>query len=171
MDATIGNMLCPRDQTPLMAHKREGVEADVCPQCHGVWFSRPALEACVRQTSVSASLPTAPIHVRSSLILRRLPCPVCQPDCLVTHMHESLEVDTCPRCHGVWLDQGEMEHILQLHRTRAELERRGGPSKAVEASSASKAAVAGEAVVEGAGFLGEIGEAGTAVVEFFGGLF
>lgn len=164
-------MLCPRDQTPLMAHKREGVEADVCPQCHGVWFSRPALEACVRKTSTSASLPAAPVHVQSSPVLRRLPCPVCQPNRLVTHMHESIEVDTCPRCHGVWLDQGEMEHILQLHRARAALEKPGGASQVSDTSSTSKAAIAGEAVVEGAGFLGEIGEAGTAVVEFFGGLF
>lgn len=154
-----------------MAHQRQGVEADVCTQCHGVWFSRPALEACVRQTSTTPSLPTAPVHVRSSQILRCLPCPVCQPDRLVTHMHESIEVDTCPRCHGVWLDQGEMEHILQLHRTRAALEKPGGASKVADASTTTKAVIAGEAVVEGAGFLGEIGEAGSAVVEFFGGLF
>lgn len=165
-------MLCPRDQTPLMAHKREGVEADVCPQCHGVWFSRPALEACVRQTSANASLPTAPVHVNPSQVLRRLPCPVCQPDRLATHMHESIEVDTCPRCHGVWLDQGEMEHILQLHHARAERKQPSTANKVADATATGAAATAdvGLAAAD-VGFLGEIGEAGTAVVEFFGGLF
>ncbi len=160
-------MLCPRDQTPLLAHVRDGVEADVCSQCHGVWFSRPALEACVRKTSASASLPTMPVHRSSSPILRRLPCPVCQPDRLVTHRHEGIEVDTCPRCHGVWLDQGEMEQILRLHRARAGLEKPGTANKVVDAAVTADMGLA----VADVGFLGEIGEAGTAVVEFFGGLF
>lgn len=165
-------MLCPRDQTPLIAHVREGVEADVCSQCHGVWFSRPALEACAQKLGANAALPTAPIQVRPSPILRRLPCPVCQPDRLVTHMHESVEVDTCPRCHGVWLDQGEMERILLLHRTRAARKQPSTASKVGDSVGNGVATTvdAGSAVAE-IGFFSEVGEAGSAVVEFFGGLF
>lgn len=85
----------------------------------------------------------------------------------MTHMHESIEVDTCPRCHGVWLDQGEMEQILRLHRVRAGLEKPGTANKVVNAAGTADMGLAAADV----GFLGEIGEAGTAVVEFLGGLF
>lgn len=161
-------MLCPRDQTPLLAHVREGVEADVCPQCHGVWFSRPALEACVRKFSKNASMPTAPVHLNASPLLCRLPCPVCQPDRLVTHRHDGTEVDSCPRCHGVWLDQGEMEQIIRLHRARAGSEKNSAFNKF---ASSNAAGPTNSGLVEGAGFLGEIGEAGFSVVEFLGGIF
>ena len=39
-------------------------------------------------------------------------CPVCD-----THLRaaerEGVEIDYCPLCHGVWLAQGELEHIIQ----------------------------------------------------------
>lgn len=168
-------MLCPNDQTPLVAHVRDGVEADACAQCHGVWFSRPALEACVQQVSANASLPTVPVHLKASPLLQRLPCPVCQPARLVTHRHESIEVDTCPRCHGVWLDQGEMEQILRLHRARAGLGKNSAFNKFASDNASrptnSRSANTAGGGIEGAGFLGELGEAGFSVVEFFGGLF
>jgi len=124
----------------------------------------------VRKFSANAALPTAPVLLRASPLLQRLPCPVCQPDRLVTHRHDGTEVDSCPRCHGVWLDQGEMEQILRLHRARAGLEKPGTANKVADAT-ATGAANVGSGLIEGAGFLGEIGEAGTAVVEFLGGLF
>lgn len=33
---------------------------------------------------------------------------------ILTIMHVSnIEVDQCPKCHGVWLDAGELEHLLK----------------------------------------------------------
>jgi Zn-finger nucleic acid-binding protein len=162
-------MLCPRDQTHLIMHQGEGAGACVCSRCHGVWFSRASLEACVRRTRPPASPPSAPIHARSSPVQRQLACPICKSDRLVAHIHDGIEVDTCPRCHGVWLDHGEMEHLLRLHRGPAGP---GKPRAATDGGGATTSNVVGvgEAVADGAEILGTVAEAGVAVVDFFGAL-
>ena len=162
-------MLCPRDQTHLIMHPGQRAGACVCSRCHGVWFSRASLEACVRQTRPPASPPSAPVHARPSPVLRQLACPICKSDRLVAHIHDGIEVDTCPRCHGVWLDHGEMEHLLRLHRGPAGL----GKSRVSIGNGCAttpNAADVGLGVVEGAELIGTIAEAGCAVAEFFGAL-
>jgi Zn-finger nucleic acid-binding protein len=39
-------------------------------------------------------------------------CPVCRVD---LHMadRQSIEIDFCPRCRGVWLDRGELDKIVE----------------------------------------------------------
>ena len=41
-------------------------------------------------------------------------CPKCGADLKEREMH-GVKVDACPDCHGVWLDQGEVE-LLAQHR-------------------------------------------------------
>ncbi len=38
-------------------------------------------------------------------------CPVCRASMLVIE-HKRIELDYCPRCHGVWFDSGELELLL-----------------------------------------------------------
>lgn len=39
-------------------------------------------------------------------------CPICAVALNVLH-REGIEIDTCPRCRGVWLDRGELDKILE----------------------------------------------------------
>ncbi|OGO00650.1 MAG: hypothetical protein A2Y90_02875 [Chloroflexi bacterium RBG_13_52_12] len=39
-------------------------------------------------------------------------CPVCGKDALIVE-YESIELDYCPGCHGVWFDSGELELLLE----------------------------------------------------------
>ncbi len=39
-------------------------------------------------------------------------CPACDSN-LKPAEREGVEVDYCPQCHGVWLDQGELEQIIE----------------------------------------------------------
>lgn len=39
-------------------------------------------------------------------------CPVCNVDLLMT-VRESVEIDYCPQCRGVWLDRGELDKIIE----------------------------------------------------------
>ena len=41
-------------------------------------------------------------------------CPKCGQDLKEREMH-GVKVDACPDCHGIWLDQGELE-LLSQHR-------------------------------------------------------
>lgn len=38
-------------------------------------------------------------------------CPVCSIE-LKIPCHQNVEVDTCPKCRGVWLDRGELDKII-----------------------------------------------------------
>ncbi len=39
-------------------------------------------------------------------------CPVCQVE-LKIYERQSIEVDYCPQCRGVWLDRGELDKIIE----------------------------------------------------------
>ena len=39
-------------------------------------------------------------------------CPRCNSTNFVEHNYEGLKVDTCQSCFGVWLDEGEIAHIV-----------------------------------------------------------
>ncbi|MBF0109217.1 MAG: zf-TFIIB domain-containing protein [Magnetococcales bacterium] len=41
-----------------------------------------------------------------------LVCPNCEVAMLVVQ-RSGVELDTCPRCRGVWLDRGELDKLLQ----------------------------------------------------------
>jgi Zn-finger nucleic acid-binding protein len=39
-------------------------------------------------------------------------CPTCKSDMIVVE-HNNIELDYCPRCHGVWFDSGELDLLLE----------------------------------------------------------
>jgi Zn-finger nucleic acid-binding protein len=41
-----------------------------------------------------------------------MPCPVCRTE-LVPTERQSIEIDACPSCRGVWLDRGELDKIIE----------------------------------------------------------
>lgn len=40
-------------------------------------------------------------------------CPVCEQPDLVMSERQSIEIDYCPKCRGVWLDRGELDKIIE----------------------------------------------------------
>ena len=41
-------------------------------------------------------------------------CPRCDMP-LVVSQRQSVEIDVCPQCRGVWLDRGEMDKIINRY--------------------------------------------------------
>ena len=39
-------------------------------------------------------------------------CPTCTDVALVMTERQSVEIDYCPQCRGVWLDRGELDKLL-----------------------------------------------------------
>lgn len=39
-------------------------------------------------------------------------CPVCSSELQIVE-RQSVEIDYCPRCRGVWLDRGELDKIIE----------------------------------------------------------
>ena len=41
-------------------------------------------------------------------------CPTCPDSILVMSDRQSVEIDYCPLCRGVWLDRGELDKLMAL---------------------------------------------------------
>lgn len=105
-------MLCPLDRTPLIPNKRDGIAAQSCLQCHGVWFSRAALESLAeRAQQPTTAEPPVPSNT-SGFVLRRLACPECTGGQLQTRTQGDIEASRCRDCGGIWLAKAEVEKIL-----------------------------------------------------------
>ena len=39
-------------------------------------------------------------------------CPTCPDVSLVISERQSVEIDYCPQCRGVWLDRGELDKLI-----------------------------------------------------------
>jgi len=49
-------------------------------------------------------------------------CPKCGAD-LTERNFEDVKVDACPDCHGIWIDQGEIGLLRQIHESRGPFSR------------------------------------------------
>jgi len=88
-----------------------GIEIDSCPACGGIWLDAGELEALV------GSPPPRKEKPDPDLGPPELGCPICV-DKLVKDRYGSTQVvvDKCPHGDGIWLDQGELEQILDAYR-------------------------------------------------------
>jgi uncharacterized protein len=41
-------------------------------------------------------------------------CPTCPDSILVITDRQSVEIDYCPQCRGVWLDRGELDKLMSI---------------------------------------------------------
>ena len=55
-------------------------------------------------------------------------CPVCKKAMVVLEFNQ-VEIDYCPSCQGCWLDEGELELLLQLSEERLDLSHLPGSKK------------------------------------------
>jgi Zn-finger nucleic acid-binding protein len=39
-------------------------------------------------------------------------CPVCKKDMIILELNQ-IEIDYCPQCDGIWLDDGELELLME----------------------------------------------------------
>jgi Zn-finger nucleic acid-binding protein len=110
-------MLCPICQQPLLIVELEGVELDVCPDCRGIWFDAQelrqlfelagALDNAGDLESELERLPHAPA---------RRACPRCRGRLRPAKTPVAagqLILDQCPRGHGLWFDDGELQTLLE----------------------------------------------------------
>jgi len=109
-------MQCPRCDVALIAHGVEGVEIDKCPQCKGLWFQQGELRDAKDVAAPDVRWLDFEIwkhmdHFRFSVL--PLICPKCKiPMVAVSYGDTDVEVDYCPKCQGIWLDEGEFERII-----------------------------------------------------------
>lgn len=106
-------LLCPRDQVELDKLERAGVTVDRCPTCRGHWLDAGEL----RRITSDREVERRATHVGTYAEPTPLLCPRCGAGCMEAFVEE-VRVDTCPSCHGVWTDAGEIEEAKRQVQVR-----------------------------------------------------
>lgn len=103
-------MFCPSCSQPLVVLEFENIELDHCLSCGGVWLDAGELELILRGAAGAGDDGLVRGGERGA---RR--CPMCRVKMSAAKLARSgVEVDYCPRQHGLWLDKGELEQILAV---------------------------------------------------------
>jgi len=110
-------MKCPVCKISALVIEYEKVELDYCSHCGGLWFDEGELELLLdAMEQGAASKYVADILARpeakSSEDKRK--CPICNQTMKKTliGVNEGITVDACSLGHGLWLDGGELNRLL-----------------------------------------------------------
>jgi Zn-finger nucleic acid-binding protein len=106
------SLCCVKCNSILDKATFQGLEVDLCPKCGGLWLDRGEITR-------AAKLPEAELARLRALLTgkagpppvpseNKAPCPAC-PGSLAEVLLGSVHVDYCNKCHGLFLDKGELE--------------------------------------------------------------
>jgi Zn-finger nucleic acid-binding protein len=118
-DAT--NLCCVKCNSILDKATFQGLEVDLCPKCGGLWLDRgeitraaklPEAELTRLRALLTGSSGPPPIPTQT-----KAPCPAC-PGALSEVVLGAVHVDYCEKCHGIFLDRGELEEALTAVQSR-----------------------------------------------------
>ncbi len=106
-------MKCPLDHSEFQPRRIWEVEGEGCPQCRGIWLSH--LEIIKLYEKGALSVPPQVYSKKEEIYKYKhweanIHCPNDNSK-LETYDLESLQIDICPKCKGLWLDDGEIEKL------------------------------------------------------------
>jgi uncharacterized protein len=101
---------CPKDQTALtptrLRLRGPEVEVDECSRCGGIFLDADEILHLSGDHALNQQLRQGAPDDHSGR-----QC----PECHVRMEHEyakGVELEACPRCHGLWLDKGELAKLV-----------------------------------------------------------
>ena len=106
---------CPRDHSIMKEHEQGEAVLDVCQKCHGQFFDTGEMFGAfgVKADPSIWDRPEAGGSVRDG----NIKCPRCHHAMLIQDVKyeaQSVEIDRCRSCGGIWLDKGEAETIMVI---------------------------------------------------------
>lgn len=111
---------CPRCREDMQALRLGSTTARECAQCGGLWLDPDSLQKLANareETSgvVGVLAARVPLNASSPDVVRYIPCPRC--DKLMNRSNfarsSGVIIDVC-KSHGVWLDRGELQRVLDF---------------------------------------------------------
>lgn len=122
-------MKCPACRNSLTGLTVSDVHVNVCKGgCGGIWFDNYELRKfdeprehageALLDVEVDSAIKVSPSERRN--------CPQCEGMVMMRHFFSAkkhVEVDECPGCGGVWLDEGELRSIRKLFASEEEREK------------------------------------------------
>jgi uncharacterized protein len=115
---------CPADGSALDLYSLDHVEFEGCPKCHGMWLDKDELRKLKNAVNDGQlhwlNREVDNVEKVSSVVSSRS-CPKCPSIKLrsIVFGHSGVVIDSCPDCHGVWLDRGEFDSIVHFLRNDA----------------------------------------------------
>ena len=131
------NLCCVKCSSILDKATFQGLEVDLCPKCGGLWLDRgeitraaklPEKELTRLRTLLVGKAGPPPVPTEN-----KAPCPAC-PGSLSEVLLGTVHVDYCDKCHGIFLDRGELDDAVAAVRSK------GGSTKQVLAVAAKATA-------------------------------
>lgn len=107
---------CPVCETPLVILELRGTEIDHCLQCKGTWLDAGELAEIAEAAGCSqvGLLRETLRGARPSQKGTKRRCPRCLARLESVRIGEGrgVEIDRCPKGHGLWFDSGEMHGMI-----------------------------------------------------------
>jgi Zn-finger nucleic acid-binding protein len=111
---------CPVDGSALEKCAVDSVKAEKCPTCQGLWFTKGEIQQAEGEEGLDENwlgfdLWSDQDAFKAQKSSRK--CPVCaQNMAAIVYGHSEVTVDYCVDEHGIWLDQGEFESVIDFLR-------------------------------------------------------
>ena len=108
------NLTCVKCTSVLDKSRVGDVEVDLCPSCGGLWLDHGEIERIGRGqegevSKLRQALTGSPKPEPASETTTH--CPAC-PGSLKEVVLGPVHVDYCGKCHGVFLDKGELDQAM-----------------------------------------------------------
>lgn len=101
---------CPSCKLALEEVLVGGTDGWQCDRCHGIWMSEPAFWSLFRRHQPDSDVRELLIHNDGT---PRRPCPACREQMDISWI-DFLQLDRCPRAHGIWFDDGEIQRAVRF---------------------------------------------------------
>ncbi len=109
----MSQLTCPKCNAPMEQVQVEATQVDRCTRCRGLWFD--ALEdQDIRGTEAAETLDTAATPPEPGRKEQgSIDCPRCKTRMIrmVDRLGKRIQYESCPRCHGKFLDAGEFRAL------------------------------------------------------------
>ena len=115
---------CPACGAKLDLYSLLHIEFEGCPKCHGLWLDRDELRKLKNKVGIGElhwlNREVDNIEETAAVVSKRV-CPRKDSKNLVSVVFgkSSVVLDWCPKCHGMWLDRGEYDKIIDYLRDEA----------------------------------------------------
>lgn len=109
-------MNCPTCKQAMIVLELEQVEVDHCAGCGGIWLDGGELELLLENAVEAHLLLQSFTSARTPEKKRK--CPICHRKMdKINAGHaakDAVLLDRCPHNHGLWLDRGELQRVLEM---------------------------------------------------------
>lgn len=108
-------MICPVCKEAMVVLELDQIEIDHCLSCGGIWLDAGELELLL-ETETDRLRLLSLLTEDNKVKEKSYPCPICSKKMKKVFVGEERKIliDKCKKNHGLWLDKGELESVIEL---------------------------------------------------------